>query len=84
MSVARGAVPQAITAFLESHDYESAVRLAISLGGDSDTIGCITGGIAQAFYKEIPLELVTKTMALLPEEFVNVITEFDKKYQKQA
>jgi len=47
-------VPQAITAFLESNDYEDAIRNAISLGGDSDTIGCITGGIAHAFYREVP------------------------------
>lgn len=43
-------VPQAIIAFLDSHDFESAIRLAVSLGGDSDTLACITGGIAEAFY----------------------------------
>ena len=43
-------VPQAIVAFLDSHDFESAIRLAVSLGGDSDTLACITGGIAEAFY----------------------------------
>ncbi|MBQ7380231.1 MAG: ADP-ribosylglycohydrolase family protein [Clostridia bacterium] len=47
-------VPPAIIAFLESVDYESAVRLAVSLGGDADTQACIAGGIAQAYYKEIP------------------------------
>ena len=47
-------VPPAITAFLESHDYESAVRNAVSLGGDADTQACIAGGIAEAFYREIP------------------------------
>ena len=47
-------VPPAIIAFLESNDYESAVRLAVSLGGDADTQACIAGGIAEAFYKEIP------------------------------
>ena len=51
----QGTVPQAIQAFLESTDYENAVRLAISLGGDSDTLACITGGIAQAFYGGVPL-----------------------------
>jgi len=49
----QGTVPQSIVAFLESTDYDSAIRLAISLGGDSDTIACITGGIAIAFYKEV-------------------------------
>lgn len=43
-------VPQAIVAFLDSRDFESAIRLAVSLGGDSDTLTCITGGIAEAFY----------------------------------
>lgn len=47
-------VPAAITAFLESDDYESAIRNAVSLGGDSDTEACIAGGIAEAYYKEIP------------------------------
>lgn len=43
-------VPQAIIAFMDSNDFESAIRIAISLGGDSDTLACITGGIAEAFY----------------------------------
>jgi ADP-ribosylglycohydrolase len=47
-------VPQAIRAFLESDDFEHAVRLAISLGGDSDTLACMAGGIAQAFYGGVP------------------------------
>ena len=46
----QGTVPQAIIAFLESTSYEDAVRNAISLGGDSDTLACITGGIAEAYY----------------------------------
>ena len=50
----QGSVPEAIIAFLESNDYEDAVRKAVSLGGDSDTQACIAGGIAQAFYKKIP------------------------------
>ena len=45
----QGSVPQAIAAFLESTDFEDAIRNAISIGGDSDTTACITGGIAQAF-----------------------------------
>lgn len=47
-------VPPAIMAFLESSDYESAVRNAVSLGGDADTMACIAGGIAEAFYEVIP------------------------------
>src|SRR6516164_7597540 len=47
-------VPQAIRAFLESDDYEDAVRKAISLGGDNDTIACIAGAVAEAFYGGVP------------------------------
>jgi ADP-ribosylglycohydrolase len=50
----QGSVPQAITAFLESENFEDAVRKAISLGGDSDTQACIAGGIAHAFYGKLP------------------------------
>ena len=53
----KGSVPQSIRAFLESTDYENAIRLAISIGGDSDTIACIAGGISAAFYKHIPDEI---------------------------
>lgn len=50
-------VPPAIIAFLESNDYESAVRNAVSLGGDADTQACIAGGIAEAFYRDIPVHI---------------------------
>ena len=74
-------VPQAIVAFLESTDYENAIRIAISLGGDSDTIACITGGIAVAFYKEIPKAIVEKMRwKYLPDTFVAIIDEFDLVY----
>jgi ADP-ribosylglycohydrolase len=53
----QGSVPEAIIAFLESSDWEDAIRKAISLGGDSDTLACIAGGIAEAFYGEIPEKL---------------------------
>ena len=55
-----GSVPQAIRAFLESNDYEDAIRKAISIGGDSDTIACIAGGIAQAYYKKIPNAIIER------------------------
>ena len=78
----QGSVPQSIIAFLESSDYESTIRLAISIGGDSDTIACIAGGIAQAFYKIIPQKIVEKSLELLPTEFITIIDEFDKKFNK--
>ncbi len=73
----QGTVPEAIIAFLESTDFENAIRLAISIGGDSDTIACITGGIALAYYKELPSEIAKKTWNLLPEEFKEMITRFN-------
>lgn len=78
----QGTVPEAIIAFLESNDYEDAIRLAISLGGDSDTLACITGGIAEAFYKEIPGWIVENTLRLLPSEVINLIREFSAKYRR--
>ncbi len=50
----QGTVPQAIRAFIDSTDFEDAIRTAVSLGGDTDTLACITGGIAQAFYGGVP------------------------------
>ena len=76
----QGTVPQALIAFFESDDYEHAVRLAISLGGDSDTLGCITGGIAQAFYKEIPSTIEHQVRARLPDELLEILDSFMSEY----
>ncbi|BBB89924.1 MAG TPA: ADP-ribosylglycohydrolase family protein [Methylomusa anaerophila] len=75
-----GSVPEAIIAFLESTDYEDAVRNAVSLGGDSDTIACIAGGIAQAYYGRIPRQIREKALALLDDRLRNVVLSFEKKY----
>jgi len=69
-------VPEAITTFLDSADYEEAVRLAISLGGDADTLACITGGIAGAFYGSVPHSIAIRTLALLDDELRNTVTRF--------
>ena len=88
----QGTVPEAIIAFLDSTDFESAIRLAVSLGGDSDTairlavslggdsdtIACITGGIAEAYYKEIPEEIVKEMWARLPKTFRQILREMKK------
>ena len=71
-------VPEAITAFLESTDFENAIRLAISLGGDSDTLANITGGIAEAFYG-IPEEIAEKGKTYLPNEFLGIVEDFGKR-----
>jgi ADP-ribosylglycohydrolase len=72
----QGSVPEAIVAFLESTDFENAIRLAISLGGDSDTIAAVTGGIAEAFYGGIPENIASEVEKRLPEEFKAVIGQF--------
>ena len=76
----QGTVPEAVVAFLDSRDYEHAVRLAVSLGGDSDTLACITGGIAQAFYGGVPEEIARRVRARLPDEFLDVIDRFGATY----
>ncbi len=63
----QGSVPEAITCFLESTDFEDCIRLGVSIGGDSDTIACIAGGIAQAHYGEIPSGIGRETRARLPK-----------------
>ena len=71
----QGTVPQAMIAFLDSTDFEDAIRKAVSLGGDSDTLACITGGIAEAFYREIPKEMADRVRTLLPQEFADILSE---------
>jgi ADP-ribosylglycohydrolase len=78
----QGTVPQAITAFLESNDYEDAVRLAISLGGDSDTLACITGGIAQAFYGGVPANIAEKVLEILDDDLRRTTLDFMEQYSK--
>lgn len=79
----QGTVPQAIIAFLESEDVEDAIRKAVSLGGDSDTLACITGGIAHAFYRHIPCEMVANVRDRLPEEFLQIVDEFMNRYMPE-
>lgn len=73
----QGSVPESILAFLESVDFEDAVRLAISLGGDSDTMGCIAGAIAQAHYGRIPRAIIASVRKRLPESFVQDVDQFN-------
>jgi ADP-ribosylglycohydrolase len=73
----QGSVPQSLVCFFESEDFESAIRLAISLGGDSDTLACMTGGIASVYYKDIPTEIITFCEERIPKEFIQIIDMFD-------
>jgi len=82
-SCASYSIPPAIVAFLESDDYESAIRKAISIGGDSDTIACIAGGIAEAFYKEIPKTIYNKCMLILDSGLKKTVNDFTKIYIKK-
>lgn len=76
----QGSVPQAIIAFLESDSYEDAITKAVSLGGDSDTLACMTGGIAQAYYKKIPDNIAKKVREILNPEMIEVVDLFNDKY----
>ena len=71
-----GSVPEAIIAFLESNDFEEAIRLAIYLGGDADTQAAIAGSIAEAYYG-IPQELVDKVKSLLNDTLIQTIEHFN-------
>ncbi|MFO8083382.1 MAG: ADP-ribosylglycohydrolase family protein [Desulfobacterales bacterium] len=76
----QGSVPEAIISFLDADNFETAVRNAISLGGDSDTLACIAGGIAHAFYKKIPDNIVRDVRERLPETFLEIIDSFETIY----
>ncbi|MBH8563037.1 ADP-ribosylglycohydrolase family protein [Nostoc sp. CENA67] len=75
-SSCQGSVPQAIIAFLESTDFEDAIRNAVSIGGDSDTIACMTGAIAQAFYGGVPEAIAQLTLSHLNEHLCTVTEKF--------
>ena len=75
-----GSVPQAIIAFLESENYEDTVRKAISIGGDSDTIACMGGGIAHAFYKAIPPQITEEVLKVLDDRLKGITQKFMGRY----
>jgi ADP-ribosylglycohydrolase len=75
-----GTVPPAVIAFLESTSYEDAIRNAISLGGDADTLACITGGIAEAFYGGVPIDLAERALQLLDPNLSRIVTRFRSRY----
>lgn len=75
----QGSVPQAIEAFLESTGFEDAIRGAISIGGDSDTIAAITGSIAEAYYG-IPVDIRTQALLYLDEIQTGILSRFEEKY----
>jgi len=76
----QGTVPPAVVAFLESTDFEDAIRNAVSLGGDADTLACITGGIAEAYYGGVPEELANPVRALLDKRLLSVVDRFRERF----
>jgi ADP-ribosylglycohydrolase len=75
-----GTVPEAIIAFVESTSFESAIRLAISLGGDSDTLASMAGGIADAFYGYIDPGTVSEVRQRVADELLDVVDEFQARF----
>ncbi|MEM8736638.1 MAG: ADP-ribosylglycohydrolase family protein, partial [Planctomycetota bacterium] len=74
-----GSVPESIIAFLESDSFESAIRIAISLGGDADTMACIAGAIAEPFYGGVPRELEAEALSFLNERLRKTVDKFQAK-----
>jgi ADP-ribosylglycohydrolase len=80
----QGTIPPAIIAFIESEDYEDAIRKSISLGGDADTLAAITGSIAEAFYGGVPQEIAAQVRERMPGELRHVVEQFSHKYLPPA
>jgi ADP-ribosylglycohydrolase len=78
----QGTVPEALAAFLDSTDLESAIRLAVSLGGDSDTLACITGGVAESFYAErVETKILTqRAKSMLDEDLGKTVERFARRF----
>jgi ADP-ribosylglycohydrolase len=76
----QGTVPQALTSFFESTSFEDAIRNAISLGGDADTLACIAGGVAEAYYGVTPQDLARSVTAMLDDRLVTVIDQFRRRF----
>lgn len=79
-SSCQGSVPEAIVAFLDSTSWQDAVRSAVSPGGDSDTLACITGAIAEAFYGPVPEPVSSQVQALLTSDLWDVTSRFRAQY----
>jgi ADP-ribosylglycohydrolase len=80
----QGTVPVALIAFFESDDFEDAVRKAISLGGDADTIACITGAVAEAHYGGVPSHIAEPAWAALDDRLRNVVEQFCARFKIRA
>lgn len=77
----QGTVPEALIAFLDTESYEDAVRAAVSLGGDADTLACIAGAVAEAFYGGVPEPIRAAVRARLTPELWAVVEAFERRYR---
>ena len=75
----QGSVPQAIVCALEANSLEDAIRNAVSIGGDSDTIACIAGSIAEALYG-VPQAIRNQALSYLPEKFKVLMNRFEERF----
>jgi ADP-ribosylglycohydrolase len=73
-------VPEAIICFLDSQDFEGAVRNAVSLGGDADTMACIAGAIAEAHYGGVPEQIADEVKKRLPTDFLDLLDRFRARF----
>ena len=79
----QGSIPQSIVCFLDSTSFEDAVRKAVSLGGDTDTQGCMTGAIAEAYYG-VPIEMMLKAEEYMPQDVLSLYLAFDQVKKKRV
>jgi ADP-ribosylglycohydrolase len=80
----QGSAPEAIISFLESENFEDCIRKAVSIGGDSDTIAAMAGGISEAYYKNIPQEIATKVYEIISKnaDFYPILMQFYETIKK--
>jgi ADP-ribosylglycohydrolase len=76
----QGSVPEALIAFLEGEDWEDTVRGAVSLGGDSDTLACIAGAVAEAWFGPLPEEILAEVRTRLSQALTRCVEEFARQY----
>ena len=76
----QGSVPESLISFLDSESFEDAIRNAISLGGDADTMASIAGAVAEAFYGGVPEPLAQNVLGLCPPEFQTIVVQFCSRY----
>ena len=80
---AERSVPEAIICFLDAQDFEGAVRNAVSLGGDADTMACIAGAIAEAHWGGVPKQIAEEVRKRLPLEFLDLVDRFQERFGKR-